>query len=87
MGMTKRDPERCHIKRGVVTEIIIYYENGVSRYVVCNPLFFDTCQKHIEKLNEMGVDYVKLNTGNDSDREWLNSIMAECDRAKVITYS
>jgi len=80
-------PERCRVRGGVVTEIVIWYRHDKGfRYIVCKPAFFETCEKYIEKLKEMGVvDFTKINA--ESDKEWLRKIMVECENANEIVYS
>jgi hypothetical protein len=80
-------PERCHVKGGVVTEIVISYIKASKgfRYIVCKPAFSETCEKYIEKYREMGIDFTKINT--ESDKEWLRKIMAECEEAREVVYS
>jgi hypothetical protein len=82
----KKPPRKCHIEGGAVTVIVIFYENGrIHRYIVCKPAFYDTCEKLIEKYNEKGMEFTKLNS--ESEKEYLRKIEAECHRAKTVTYS
>jgi len=78
-------PERCMIRGGVITEIVISYKDKGFRYVICDPLFYESCEKYIEKLKGKGVDFTKLNRG--SEKEWLRKIIAECENANEIVYS
>jgi hypothetical protein len=83
-------PEMCHVKGGVVTEItVIWYHKDKGfkgfRYVICDPLFYETCEKYIEKLKLKGVDFIKLN--NETEKEQLQKIMAECEEAREVVYS
>lgn len=86
MKASEKYPERCYMKGGVVTVVVITYKNGKgSRYVICKPAFYDTCEKLIEKYNEKGIEFTKLNS--ESEKEYIRKIEAECYTAKTIIYS
>jgi hypothetical protein len=78
-------PERCRVKGGVVSEIVISYKDKGFRYVICDPLFYETCERYIEMLKLKGVDFTKLN--NETEKEWLRKIMVECENAREVVYS
>jgi len=79
-------PEKCYIKGGAVTIIVLSYENGKGfRYIICKPAFYDTCEKLIEKYNEKGIEFIKLNS--ESEKEYIRKIETECYKAKTIIYS
>jgi hypothetical protein len=79
-------PEKCYIKGGAVTIIVLYYENRKGfRYIICKPAFYDTCEKLIEKYNEKGIEFTKLNS--ESEKEYIREIETECYKAKTIIYS
>ena len=82
-----KKPERCRVKGGVVTEIVISYKDKGFRYIVCDPAFFETCEKYIEKYREMGVDFTKINIGNETEKEWYRKVITECENANEIVYS
>ena len=78
-------PERCMIRGGVITEIVISYKDKGFRYIVCKPAFFETCEKYIEKLKLREIDFTKINV--ESEKEWFRKIVAECENANEIVYS
>ncbi len=68
---------RCRWKGGVVQVIVIVDEKKgkVFRYVLCDPSFMDTCDRHIEKLRAEGIDFVKVST---TEKEYVDEIIRKC---------
>jgi 23S rRNA A1618 N6-methylase RlmF len=82
MGMGREIADRCVWNGGVVQEIVLTYENKgkTFRYVICDPPFYETCERYIQYLRQNGIDFVKVST---TEREYLDEIIRSCYAARV----
>jgi hypothetical protein len=73
--------DRCVWNGGVVQEIVLIYEGKgkVFRYVICNPSFYETCERRIQYLRQNGIDFVKVST---TENEYLDEIIRSCYAAR-----